>query len=378
MNIKLFRFDALTILACIITTGCLLLGNILAGPLPVSADNSGCSLEVKSGTVDVLDFGSFNWRKVVGDTTLQAGAKVKTASDASAVITFLDGSAMELGPDTYILIQQVDYSPDKSVVTIISQFWGKTWNRVVKMVNAGSKYEIFTPSCHAAVRGTYFMVDASLTGATTTQTFQGLVAVDAQNTTVLVPPEHSVTVDQGKAPPTPSKSQDQSINNKQDTGKENGQSKEDSNSQNKNNSEGKNESKNSGSSNAGGNSSSSNAGGNSSSSNAGGNSGSSNAGGNSGSSNAGGNSGSSNAGGNSGSSNAGGNSGSSNAGGNSGSSNAGGNSGSSNAGGNSGSSNAGGNSGSSNAGGSTCWWQQWKQQCRWQQWRQQCWRQQWK
>jgi hypothetical protein len=388
------------------------IGNFIS-PAPALAD--GCTLSILSGTVEIT--GADGTLAGADGMTLDAGTRVKTGADSSALLTFFDGSTLEIKPDTEIEIQQLESGEGKAVTIVMKQWVGRTWSTVVKMADKGSRYEIDTPSAVALVRGTQFLVDVDETGRTVEHTMRGLVSVSAQGEEVLVPPGQATSVESGTPPTEPEnapepedapppqpeqgngnqggasnwaqnyndngnggnsewgqsngnqggfsdQAQDTDKGNASDWGQDNGNKggasdwgqsngNDENNGNENNNSGGNDNASSSGNGNAGGNSGNDN-------SNAGGNSGNdnSNAGGNSGNdnSNAGGNSGNdnSNAGGNSGNDN-------SNAGGNSDNdnSNAGGNSGNdnSNAGGNSGNdnSNAGGNSGNdnSNAGGNS-------------------------
>jgi hypothetical protein len=211
MNIGIFRLNTFNKIVIVFSVMSLIIGIFLALPLTALADNSGCSLQVVSGVVEVREAGYNAWKAVTNTVFLKAGDSVRTAKDASALIIFLDGSSMELGPDTSIAVKKAEGMTDNNAaMTEMTQFWGKTWNRVIKMIDPRSQYDVETPSCLASVRGTYFIVEVDKSGKTMVQTIEGIVAVQAQNKEIIVLPGYSVSVDKGSAPPILTPLQNQS------------------------------------------------------------------------------------------------------------------------------------------------------------------------
>jgi len=186
--------------------------NLLA-PSPALA--SQCTLSVLNSNVEVQNPGADIWQKGVDGMVLEAGARVRTATDAHAMLTFFEGSTIRLEPNTDIEVQQIEHIEVQSTTIILKQWVGRTWSRVVKMTGPGSHYEIRTPSAYALVRGTLFMTEVDEGGATTVQTVEGLVAVGAQtavlnefdmpNEEVDVPAGYETYVGYGATPsePTP-------------------------------------------------------------------------------------------------------------------------------------------------------------------------------
>jgi hypothetical protein len=166
---------------------------------PSPALASGCTLSILSGSVEV-QVPERDGKQGADGMTLDIGTRVRTASDASALLTFFDGSTLKLEPGTDIEIQQLKYDEEKAITIVLKQWMGRTWSRVEKMADAGSHYEIETPSACAVVRGTLFTTEVDATGATTVATTQGLVSVVAQGEEVYLPANQQTHVESGAVP----------------------------------------------------------------------------------------------------------------------------------------------------------------------------------
>lgn len=134
---------------------------------------------------------------------LSAGTRIKTAPSSTALVTFLDGSMLKMGPETELEIQQLEFNDKQAVAIVIKQLVGSTWSSVVKMSDTASRYEIITPSATVLVHGTTFSVEVDATGKTTQHTSQGLVSVKAQGQEVFVSPWQSTYVESGSVPAVP-------------------------------------------------------------------------------------------------------------------------------------------------------------------------------
>ena len=136
--------------------------------------------------------------------TLQAGSRVRTASDSQALLTFFNGTSVNLEPGTDLVVEQVERGGENQPTVIVVRQWlGKTWSRVTKLADPGSHYEIQTPSAIAVVRGTMFSTEVDETGATRVQTTEGLVSVSAQGEEVYVPAGQQTSVEPGASPSEP-------------------------------------------------------------------------------------------------------------------------------------------------------------------------------
>lgn len=158
-------------------------------------------LSIIDGTADVAR-GPAEFTRAGDGQVLNAGDRVRTADQSHAVVTFFDGSTMELEPATTITVVQATASPTGAITIQIQQAIGRTWSAVQQLTRADSKFEIRTPSTTATVRGTGFVTEVTASGATTVTTTDGLVEVNAQGQTVVVPAGTFTTVPAG-GPPSP-------------------------------------------------------------------------------------------------------------------------------------------------------------------------------
>ena len=169
---------------------------------PTPALASYCTLSVLSGSVMIQDLESGTSLEGYDGMTLSTGTGIRTGPDSHAVITFFEGSTAKLEPDTYLEIKQLEDDGQSTRITL-KQWLGRTWNRVTKMMDSGSHYEIETPSATATVRGTLFTTEVGETGTTTVSTTEGLVSVVARGKEVPVSEHQQTEVETGMAPSQP-------------------------------------------------------------------------------------------------------------------------------------------------------------------------------
>ncbi len=159
-------------------------------------------LTVISDTVKVGRGGAFS-AAVDGDL-VRSGDTVRT-EDGRAVITFIDGSTVEIEPSGELVIDTAAETQDGGIVVALTQLLGQTWH-VVSKLGATSSYQVRTPASTAAVRGTAFQVGVDVTGGTpvaTIETHEGAVATTAAGKTeeVLVRQGSATTVKKGDERP---------------------------------------------------------------------------------------------------------------------------------------------------------------------------------
>jgi len=97
-----------------------------------------------------------------------------------ALLTFFEGSTIKLEPNTDVEIPRVESAEGGGTEIALKQWLGRTWSRVVKMMDPNSSYEIQTPSAIALVRGTFFTTEVDEAGSTIVQVKEGAVTVAAQ------------------------------------------------------------------------------------------------------------------------------------------------------------------------------------------------------
>jgi hypothetical protein len=84
---------------------------------------------------------------------LAAGDTVRTGAQASAEITYFEGSSIVLEPETELVVKPLVGEPHGGNVFGVVNTLGRTWHVVTKLMSGGSRYEFRTPSSTASVRG---------------------------------------------------------------------------------------------------------------------------------------------------------------------------------------------------------------------------------
>jgi len=200
---RLFLILSLLCLMVTILVGCHDQGSLTAKTLP-PPDSPGLSpapsqtlayegtpltmLSLTEGDVLIKKLGVGDWAKGRAGMSLESGDIIKADGDSSVVITFFDGSTIELLPGAQIEVVTLDLVKDTGSVTIrLKQQIGETVSRVQKLADSASRYEIETPAGVAAVRGTIMVVNVVADGTTTITNQEGSVWAIAGSIRLLVP-----------------------------------------------------------------------------------------------------------------------------------------------------------------------------------------------
>ncbi|MFC2122293.1 FecR domain-containing protein [Bacteroidota bacterium] len=148
--------------------------------------------------------GSTVWETAENGTTLTTGTRIQLASSSNAILTFFNGTTVELEPGADLVVEQLEVgSQNQPTVIVLRQWFGKTWSRVAQLADPGSRYEIQTPSATIMVRGTVFTTEVDDTGTARVQTIEGLVSVSAQGEEVYLPAGQQTEVKSGASPLEP-------------------------------------------------------------------------------------------------------------------------------------------------------------------------------
>ena len=137
---------------------------------------------------------------------VNTGDWVQTATSSHAMVTFFDGSTLEIEPETTVQVEDASNAASGAISIRIEQTIGRTWASVQKLARADSKFEIRTPTAIAAVRGTGFITEVLADGTTTVQTSDGNVQVTAQGQSVTVGAGQTTSVLPNSPPTGPSQS----------------------------------------------------------------------------------------------------------------------------------------------------------------------------
>jgi hypothetical protein len=84
----------------------------------------------------------------VGDV-LAAGDTIRTASGASAEITYFEGSSVRLEPETEIIIASLRTEKDISLARMLM----RSWRVVTQLIVGNTRYEVRGPGSTASIRG---------------------------------------------------------------------------------------------------------------------------------------------------------------------------------------------------------------------------------
>jgi hypothetical protein len=84
---------------------------------------------------------------------LAAGDIVRTATGASAEITYFEGSSVRVDADKEFVVTRLGAEADGSTVVGMMRMLGDTWGVVTKLISGGSRYDVRAPSSTASVRG---------------------------------------------------------------------------------------------------------------------------------------------------------------------------------------------------------------------------------
>ncbi|MBN2463761.1 MAG: FecR domain-containing protein [Dehalococcoidia bacterium] len=137
----------------------LIAGSISCGGQPVPATSfqspsEPTTVSTVSGEVMVMKVGTNTWSQVSHGMVLRSGDRIKTGPASKAVITFFEGSTIELATNTDVGVAELGIAELTGSTAIkLQQQIGKTTNRVKKLADPASRYEIETPDGAAVVRG---------------------------------------------------------------------------------------------------------------------------------------------------------------------------------------------------------------------------------
>lgn len=138
--------------------------------------------------------------------TLQARDSIRTQEESYAVITFVDGTTVELEPETGVAISSLlQGRANQPLATAIAlrQRSGITWSKVPTLVSS-SLFQIETDAAVVLVRGTTLKVTVEPdAGRTQVHVYTGVAQVRAQGEEVSLAPNTQSMVEAGKPPEDP-------------------------------------------------------------------------------------------------------------------------------------------------------------------------------
>src|SRR4030042_3996065 len=177
----------------------------VTGPATASrAPSQPTVMSTITGEVSVLKAGATEWREASPGMALEPGDRIKTGAGSNAIITFFEGSTVELTADTEISVSELGVvgATDSTVIKLWQEV-GKTTNRVEKLVDPASRYEIETPAGAAVVRGSVGFVGGAREGTTRITNIQGSWCGIGQGKEVCTPQGYYIIIIPKHVPGTP-------------------------------------------------------------------------------------------------------------------------------------------------------------------------------
>jgi ferric-dicitrate binding protein FerR (iron transport regulator) len=139
-------------------------------------------------------------------TALYEGDRVRTAADARAKLELIDGSVLQLGAGTDLVLDWFLYAPEEQTQNVVLRASAGILRVIAQLVLPRSAWGVQTPTAAASVRGTDWILEAT-PDATAIVTLEGAVTVrnvdDSVPGEVVLEPGEGVTVVADTPPPTP-------------------------------------------------------------------------------------------------------------------------------------------------------------------------------
>jgi len=165
----------------------ILLGLLIAAPV-VAQDELATSLEVLSPGVEVLRVNTTNWISVNLEGIVGVGDMIRTDTSGRARVTFFaDGTDTEILPNTTYHITEFRGAADRFSISA-EVLIGQTIQRLSRLLDAASSYEITTPGMSLGARGTAFAVRVEESGRSGMLVSEGAVAADNADESASVDP----------------------------------------------------------------------------------------------------------------------------------------------------------------------------------------------
>lgn len=170
----------------------------ILGTVHAQSDELAASLEVLAAGVEVKRVNTSNWISVNLEAIVGVGDTIRTDATGKARITFFaDGVDTDIEPSTEYRITRFE-GTDSGFHIGAEIVIGQTLQRIGRLLDSNSSYDITTPSMALAARGTEFVIRVSDSGRAATLVSKGVVNADAEAATADVPPGFGIRRDPGE------------------------------------------------------------------------------------------------------------------------------------------------------------------------------------
>jgi hypothetical protein len=127
------------------------------------------------GTSTVTRFGQTTASTLTAGTTLQEGDRIQTAAGARLKLTFVDGTVIQLGESTDLVLDWFLYAPDADSQSTLLRVSSGIFRVILDLVLPNAAFEVQTATAAATVRGTDWITEAAAAST-------AIVALDGQVT----------------------------------------------------------------------------------------------------------------------------------------------------------------------------------------------------
>lgn len=173
---------------------------LLVTIVPAFAQDSGelaATLEVLSPSVEVLRVNTVNWIAVRAEAIVGVGDTIRTNEAGRARVTFFaDGTDTELLPNTEYRIERFE-GTNESFTLSVEVIVGQTTQRLARLLDATSSYNVTTPGMVLAARGTAFTIRVENSGRAAMLVTEGSVNAGQDSASADVPPEFGIRAASG-------------------------------------------------------------------------------------------------------------------------------------------------------------------------------------
>lgn len=108
------------------------------------------TLSILTGTVTYVSAGNTQSQIARDGMNLGIGDRILTSAEATALVTFLDGSTLTVQPDSDVEIKRADMNEESRHISILINL-GTVWARVVQLLDANSSFSFESNTATATV-----------------------------------------------------------------------------------------------------------------------------------------------------------------------------------------------------------------------------------
>lgn len=151
----------------------LLLLSLWTGTTLAQAPHAIGQVETVVGTCTVERFGASGATPLTPNTPVYEGDRVQTAAGARLELAFVDGTVVQLGESTDLVLDWFLYAPDANSQSALLRVSSGIFRVILEFVLPNAAFEVQTATAAATVRGTDWITEATAENT-------AIVALDGQ------------------------------------------------------------------------------------------------------------------------------------------------------------------------------------------------------